>query len=560
MKTSFYWGEIAMNQENSRRAAIDTILDEISRAPVPPDVESRLRARLHEICQHPEAAVPTVFAPHRMMRFFPACVAAGLAASVLMAVTLVMLGGRDAWAQVVKTVQSKPWVRCTLQVPVGAPLPPDFQPPEGWFSAKNKIGARRFMKAAQFVDFARQEAREYDPKENSLSIASVGENENKDFGLIAMLLRLVSEGAPDFKLTETPIELVERAQRDVREGDRRWIEFTFKLRDSRRTPKDYSVTVRVDPQSRLPIDMVSTEKFTPDDKSVRTYVFDYPLSGPADIYALGVPRDAIIVDRRRPKRSGEKEIKELLAAYAKARQKSMPPYTAVVLVSGRPDFPFSDVDMAFQVQDDGGNRHITQTDQDRLMELRKRIWSNDLRLPDGIDPATWWKQEVANLPFAPLAGGFDSDFRPDGAGDLLLGDAILSPNDDRQFTLDRHPTSGPAGTILLRIRVDSGSRFNDIAYWIAPERGYIVLRREMTFSRNPADSGGILTWTVDKVEQAPGGGRWYATEARQGIIEKSGDDLSADLKPRGAVTTTIIRFLVDFTIHPSAPRHRTSVP
>ena len=234
--------------------------------------------------------MPGAVAPHRMVRFIPACVAAGLAASVLLAVALVMLGGRDAWAQVVKTVQSKPWVRCTLQVPAGEALPPGFQPPEAWFSARNKIGARRFMKAAQFIDFARQEAREYDPKENALSITSIGDNENKDFGLLAMLLRLVSEGAPDLKLTETPIELVERAQRDVREGDRRWIEFTFKLRDSRRTPKDYIATLRVDPQSRLPIDMVSTEKFSPEDKAVRTYVFDYPESGPADIYALGVPQ------------------------------------------------------------------------------------------------------------------------------------------------------------------------------------------------------------------------------------------------------------------------------
>ncbi len=535
-----------MNQGNWRRPAIDTILDEMARAPVPADVESRLRTRLEELCQHPERAVPRAVAAHRMARFMPACVAAGLAASVLLAVALLMLGGRDAWAEVVKAVQSKPWVRCKLQVPAGEALPADFQPPEAWFSARNKIGARRFVRAAQFIDFARQQAREYDPKENALSITSIGDNENKDFGVLAMLLRLVSEGASDLKLTETPIELVERAQRDVREGDRRWIEFTFKLRDSRRTPKDYIATMRVDPQSRLPIDMVSTEKFSPEDKAVRTYVFDYPESGPADIYALGVPRNAVIVDRRRPKPTGAKEITELLAAYAKARQKSMPPYTAVVLVSGRPDAPFSDINMAFQVQYDGENRHITQTDQHRLMDLRQRIWSKEITLPNGIDPASWWKQEVANLPFAPLAGVDDSDYRPEGAGDLSLGDAIPSSNDDRQFTVDRHPTSGPPGTILLRIRVDSGARFNDVAYWIAPERGYMVLRREITFSRNPADSGGIVTWVVDKVEQAPGGSRWYATEARLGRIEKSGDDLSAELKPAPEVTTTVIGFLVDF--------------
>ena len=482
-----------------------------------------------------------------MRRFFPACVAAGLAASVLLAVALVIFADRDAWAQVAKTVQSKPWVRGKLQVAAGEPLPAGFEPPEAWFSARNKIGARRFMKAAQFVDFARQEAREYDPKENTLSITSIGENENKDFGLIAMLLRLVSDGAPDIKLRETSIELVERAQRDVSEGDRRWIEFTFKFRDSRRTPSDYIATLRVDPLSRLPIDMVSTEKFSPEDKAVRTCVFDYPLSGPADIYALGVPRGVAIVDRRRPKPSGEKDVKELLAAYAKARQKPMPSYTAVVLMSGRPDAPCSEVNMAFQVRDDGGSRHITQTDQNRLTELRQRIWAKEITVPNGIDPAIGWKEQVAGLPFAPVAaGGNDADCRPEGAGDLLFTDAKLSPNDDRQFTLDRHPTSGPAGTILLRIRVDSGAGFNDFAYWIAPDRGYMVLRREFIFSRNPADSGGILTWVVDKVEQAPDGGRWYATEARQGIIKKSGDDLSADRKPAPEVTTTVIRYLVEF--------------
>ena len=61
------------------------------------------------------------------------------------------------------------------------------------------------------------------------------------------------------------------------------------------------------------------------------------------------------------------------------------------------------------------------------------------------------------------------------------------------------------------------------------------------------DSGEVVeTWVVDKVVQAPGGGRWYATDARLGRIEKSGDDLSAERKRSPEVTTTVIRFLVDF--------------
>ena len=166
-KTHLLSGEPAMNQGNWRRPAIDTILDEMAaarasrrRITASDSIGGALPATRRERCQGQSPLTGWCGSS-------PACVAAGLAASVLLAVALVMLGGRDAWAQVVKTVQSKPWVRCKLQVPAGEALPPGFQPPEAWFSARNKIGARRFMKAAQFVDFARQETREYDPKENA---------------------------------------------------------------------------------------------------------------------------------------------------------------------------------------------------------------------------------------------------------------------------------------------------------------------------------------------------------------------------------------------------------
>ena len=50
--------------------------------------------------------------------------------------------------------------------------------------------------------------------------------------------------------------------------------------------------------TRLPIDMTSTERFSPEDPAPsRTYVFDYPKSGPADIYAAGC---AARRGRRRP--------------------------------------------------------------------------------------------------------------------------------------------------------------------------------------------------------------------------------------------------------------------
>ena len=73
----------------------------------------------------------------------------------------------------------------------------------------------------------------------------------------------------------------------------------------------------------------------------------------------------------------------------------------------------------------------------------------------------------------------------------------------------------------------------------------MIMRQELTCSRNPADSGGITTWIVDKAEKVPGG-YWYPTEARLGPIQKSGDDLSAERKAAPEVTTSVFRYLVDF--------------
>ncbi|HEV3168461.1 MAG TPA: hypothetical protein VGZ22_30930 [Isosphaeraceae bacterium] len=224
---------------------------------------------------------------------------AGLAALLLVAVVIVALGGRDAWAPVAKNLRSKTWVRCTLQLPAGAQAPPGFEPPEVWFSAQRKVGARRFQKAVQFIDFAQRECRDYGKGGVTLLVSSVGDHETRDFGFLDMLVRLVFDGAPDLELSRSPVELLERSQRDLRTGDRQWIEFTFNFRDPRRIPCDFLATLRVDPRSRLPIDMTSTEKFPSEESAVlRTYVFDYPQSGPADIYALGVPHDVLILDRR----------------------------------------------------------------------------------------------------------------------------------------------------------------------------------------------------------------------------------------------------------------------
>src|SRR5262249_18275678 len=140
--------------------------------------------------------------------------------------------------------------------------------PEGWLSAEKKVFARRANGSAQFIDLGEQETYDFMPTTKVLNRFRTSDSDNIDAGHFETLLRLVAEGDRAIGLPESLIQVVRRPRRDVRRGDgdrggdRRWTEFTFACRDSRRIPADYQVTFRVDPDTRLPVEMRSTEKFS----------------------------------------------------------------------------------------------------------------------------------------------------------------------------------------------------------------------------------------------------------------------------------------------------------
>jgi hypothetical protein len=544
-----------MNHENGKSPTVDAVLERFSRVAVPADVERRLEARLHEFCRQTQPQVERVLPPQRRLqrRFVPmslASVAAALAAAALFAV----FGNQDAWAQVAKAMRSKPWVRWTLQMPKGMPVPEGLQAPEGWFSSEKKVFARRAMnQAAQYIDLAGQETYDYMPQTKTLNRSLTSDIDNVEVGHFETLLRLLSEEDSTLKLPDSPIQILGRTHRDVPDGDRRWTEYTFGCRDSRRTVRDYEVTFRVDPKTQLPVEMRSTEKFDANDPAdVRIYVMDYPGTGPSDIYALGVPRDSTVVDRRRARTETPRGIKDFLAAYVAARKKPLEPYVLIGLKSD-PRTNFADIHTAFRGNADGKEMRVEEVDPDQLLELRRLVWSGQIAGPVDVDRMVWWKQQIERKKFNPMPRG--EEILPDRIGypaELLTFGASPVDNPDCRVTLDRKPTLGPSETVLLRIRTETTIGFNDCFFWIAPERDYLVLRHEIHFSRDHAPWNNS-TQIVDKVEQSPGG-RWYATVVRTGRIEKHGDDLSAEQvalvgetgMEMGPVTTSLYRCLVDF--------------
>ena len=71
-------------------------------------------------------------------------------------------------------------------------------------------------------------------------------------------------------------------------------------------------TMRVDPETRLPVYMLVKSSKNP--TSRHKYTFDYPADGPADIYALGVPAKITIDDRMPPQ-----DCQQVLRAMAASR-------------------------------------------------------------------------------------------------------------------------------------------------------------------------------------------------------------------------------------------------
>jgi hypothetical protein len=542
-----------MNRNHTGSPAADAALDQLSREPVPADVERRLEARLQEFCRQlePQSVPPT---PRHSLRrrFARASVAAGLVAAVLVAV-FVAFGHQDAWGQVAKAMRSKPWVRWTFQVPNGVPVPEGFQAPEGWFSAENKVFAGKANQSIHYVDLAAQETYDYLPRTNTLHRSLPSDVDNVEAGHYETLLRLVSEWDRALAVPESPIRILGRTHRDVWEGNRRWTEYTVDCRDTRRTRENYRVTFRVDPETKLPVEMRSTEQFSPNDPTVeRVYAIDYPEAGPADVYALGVPRDAQVIDRRHARTKDGKEIQDLLDAYVKARGKPLERYKVTAL-GELPPKGFSDVFRAFRENTAGEEVQLEEVDFEQLSEFRKQLWSGKLSLPKDTDPAVWWRRQIEGMKFKPMEGG--GELLPDRVGYprelLTLGPSPID-NPDCRVTLDRKPVSGPPDTVLLRIRIETTAGFNDCFFWIAPQRDYLVLRHEIHFSRDHA-AWNNATQIIDKVQQSPSG-RWYAAAVRLGRIERHGDDLPAKLvaatpttaRAMGPVTTTSYRYFVDF--------------
>jgi hypothetical protein len=290
------------------------------------------------------------------------------------------------------------------------------------------------------------------------------------------------------------------------------------------------VEIRVDPQKKLPDLMTFTQG-----KEKVQWTIDYPHEGPADIYALGVPRDAPVDDRTPPP-----DLSRILKLVEQNRRE-FGDYLAVA----------------------GGNRRLTV----HLIRCKGDKFRVDVGIGEtqhvasGTEMKEWWRehgQEV--LPagsvlcdgrrvYQQSLGSPETGWKPirdhikqgdaraaaAGIGhaaqyfvDLLAYPPRLDPQQLASSPLytahfDLKGENGPAGSVRVELlRANQGGAADRRAYhkeefWLQPQYAYAVVKHVFSdcpqVDEDPLRKEKRLIYEYDDFRQTPRG-VWYPTVSR----------------------------------------------
>ena len=197
------------------------------------------------------------------------------------------------WAEVVEAVAKKSWLHYITTWNDGGK-------DEGWFSEKLAVNGCHYTPAKPdhapehytWIDYTKELELYYYPETNSI-ISGTAQKIRWEHNMFFM--KALLSGNLEAANRSGQYEICDQRQRTITEDGKRCIEYRFRWRDIENEAQSVTQFVAfVDPETRLPfrLDMIdpSNEKV-----EVREQ-YDYPDSGPTDIYALGTSKTAKIID------------------------------------------------------------------------------------------------------------------------------------------------------------------------------------------------------------------------------------------------------------------------
>jgi len=487
---------------------------------------------------------------------------AGTAAVVLAALLFFSLQPPSiAWSQVVEAARAMPWIHMKAVSRDGRSMM------ETWLSFPRKVAATRDRETVGYDDFRSEVRYEYNLQQKKLYRLTTRDAEQlkaaEEYFAAIMQGNVPREDEHFFGL-----RIVKKRQRTVNERGRRSIVYEFELKppEGIQLPADRSTTevefrVSADnPGKLLPASMTITQG-----KEKADFSFDYPAEGPADIYALGVPRDAPLEDRTPPP-----ELNRILKT-VEANRRSFGDYLAVV--SGnylRPLRLIRCKGNKFRVDVGMGEPKSAASAADL-----EKWWRTHARetLPQGAvvcDGRRVYLRDVLARQdsgwklFCPVTPGEERS-RAMSIGessqcmvDLLAYPPNLDPQNvafSPQYTahLDPKGENGPAGTV--RVEIDRGksdnandrNSYHKEEYWLQPKYGYAVVKYAISgcpaVDEDPQRKQKSDVYEYDEFRQTPHG-VWYPTAVRR----KNASHAANKAKPGGVEYRDDVTYIdLDFT-------------
>jgi hypothetical protein len=231
-----------------------------------------------------------VILPRKSKMLRRTLVFSALAATLLLATFFFWNKPSSAWAQVVEAVAKKPWLQATI-------IDPDDDQKQGdlWFSTERSILGAKCGNQLTWIDFNRNELEKYIPEQNTIVKMKCEGQVQAEIQFINMVLNSILSGRTDKTLDAGTRKLIHKEQMEINESGKQWIKHVFEIVDE---DSFGEIDIFVNPDTQLPFRLEAVSPPAQNRKQrlvVQRWEFNYPSTGPTDIYALGVPKSAKIL-------------------------------------------------------------------------------------------------------------------------------------------------------------------------------------------------------------------------------------------------------------------------
>jgi hypothetical protein len=206
-------------------------------------------------------------------------VGAALGAAAATLIVMSFWGPSSGWAEIATALRREPWIHAVTSSPEG-------ENREFWLSLPREIAASRSEELMRLEDFRLKVRYEYVPERRELVRVPA---DDEGFASVAEPFAALLRGDESLGARFAEDEIIDQRREIVSDQGRTWHDYVLKLRRGDQTAE---ATIRVNPDRKLPVWLTLKHG----NQEVR-FDFDYPQEGPADIYALGVPRETKLIDR-----------------------------------------------------------------------------------------------------------------------------------------------------------------------------------------------------------------------------------------------------------------------